>query len=177
METEEQQYETDYDFPETPKDLQGNTTDEQDKRTALTDQYDLMQLASNVHSKNTSMSTDYTLTRYNTEIINAKFPKFVRNQRKAVRILESFMIPTKQELLRRYTPETVEKILLQARQDYKSVEGLLLGEVDEMVIIARSGKGEVIESILHHGSNVEDIEEMKLRMKDDTVKSKLQERS
>lgn len=140
----------------------------------LGDIYDIYGMASNVHSKHSTMSRDYTLARYNSEVINAKLPKFIREQRKIVRILESFLIIPLDTLQRRYGESAVgiRKHLLQV---YDDIEKLLLGELDEMVIISRAGKGNVIEAMLKHGKTKEVQEEYERSLESEGVMNKLKE--
>ena len=102
------------------------------------DLFDVYSKASGVHSKISDMSEDYTLTRYNLDIYNQKFPKFVREQRKVLRIVKSFIIIPFDKLENKYGTEIAIMVHNILEKEYKIVEDLLLGELDECVIMART---------------------------------------
>lgn len=170
-----QRYQIENEFPARPDNEDEAIQQDLERSTPLGDMYDVYGMASNVHSKITDMTRDYTLGKYNTEIINAKFPKFIREQRKVVRIMKSFMLPTMASLLKRFpnmTLDEVKSLVLAMKQNYMDVERLLLGELDEMVIISRAGKGEVLTAMLVGHKDKEERAEYEQQMAD-SLKDKL----
>jgi hypothetical protein len=153
-----QKYELEYDEQE-PKEVKEKDIIDVPKDDPLGDVYDVYGMVSNVHSKITGMTRDYVLAQYTSEVINSKFPKFVREQRKTLRVVKSFLIVPLEELKNRYEPVYAEKVYRLIWKIYKDIEELLLGEIDEMVIISRAGKGEVTKAMLLHGRTKEEREE------------------
>lgn len=142
------------------------------------DVYDVYAKAVGVHSKISGMTEDYTLTRYNIDIYNSKFPKFVREQRKVLRIIKSFLIIPLSELKKFYNTEKQAKtVYAKLVREYKIVEELLIGELDECVIMGRTPQGEVINAFLQHGLQPENREAYEAEIEQPTIKSKLKERS
>ncbi len=133
-------------------------------------------MVSNVHSNISQMSRDYVLAHYTTDVINSKFPKFIREQRKTLRIIKSFLIIPEKQLQRRYGLEEAKRIYGEIKEIYKNVEMLLLGELDEMVIISRAGHGEVTKAMLMHGRTREEREEYEDEISDHGVRDRLMEK-
>lgn len=170
-----QVYELEYEKPQ-PEDDYGRLEVQEEKEAPLGDAYDLYGMLTAVHSRKTDMTRDYTLARYNSTIINEKFPKFIREQRKIVRILESFMVVPMATLLKRYTPQYAKKAHAAMRKSFHDVQGLLLGELDEMVIISRAGKGEPLKAGLLHGRSREEVDEYNEAVENSGTKGKLTEK-
>lgn len=171
-----QKYEMDYEAPVPTYDEE--EVPEERREHPLGDVYDVYGMASNVHSRKTDMTRDYTLAKYNSELINGKFPKFIREQRKVIRILKSYMLVPKEVLIKRgFHPGYIERALRAMKKSYADCEALLLGELDEMVIISRAGKGEVIKAMLMHGKTREEQNEYNLAVEQgETLKDGLTER-
>lgn len=165
-------YKIEYEFPKKPETVKEEIITE----NSLGDIFDVYGMASNVHSKKSGMTRDYTLAKYDTEIINTKFPKFIREQRKIVRILKSFMIIPREMLEKVYNKETATYINMIMKKNYEEIEGLLIGEIDEMVIISRAGRGEVIKAMLMHGKNREEQEEYEQEVEGKKTIDKLKEK-
>lgn len=141
------------------------------------DVYDVYAKASGVHSKLSGMTEDYTLARYNIDIYNQKLPKFIREQRKVIRIIKSYLILPKEILRTVYNTETkVEEVYNGLLNEYNIVEELLLGELDESVLMSRTPNGEVIKAFLMHGLNQESREQYDLNNEKPTISNKLKER-
>lgn len=143
----------------------------------LGDVYDVYGMVSRVHSQQTSMTRDYTLAQYTSEVINAKFPKFVREQRKTLRVVKSFMLVSEERLAKRYNEKYAKKCIKVLQKIYDDIEELLLGEIDEMVIISRAGKGEVTKAMLLHSRTKEEREEYEQNLGGNGMKDKLMEKS
>lgn len=142
------------------------------------DVYDVYAKAVGVHSKLSGMTEDYTLTRYNIDIYNQKFPKFVREQRKVLRIIKSFLIIPLSRLKILYnTEDQAKRVYAQLVREYKIVEELLLGELDECVIMARTPEGDVIKAFLQHGLNPENRDSYDIETEQPNIKRKLNERT
>lgn len=146
------------------------------------DVFDMYGMASEVHSDLTTMTRDYVLAKYTSEVINAKFPKFVREQRKVVRILKSVIIPPTYVLQQKYKyeknpKEKAKQVQKAVKKIYRDIEKLLIGEVDEMVIISRADRGQVISSMLKHGKTKEELDEMESEMRPDNIKTRLTEKT
>lgn len=176
QEEEERVYEMEYEFPERPDHMKEKEEDIEIDQP-LGDVYDVYGMASSVHSRMTSMTRDYTLAKYNSGIINEKFPKFIREQRKVVRILQSFMVVPKMVLAKRFNKDYAEYAHKLMLKSFSDIQKLLLGEIDEMVIISRAGKGEVIKAMLMHGKTKEEQQEYEQTVDSDTVLGRLKERS
>lgn len=146
------------------------------KEQPLGDVYDIYGMVSDVHSKITDMSRDYVLANYTSEIINSKFPKFVREQRKTLRIIKSFLEVPEVELEKRYNSDYVKTIKTNIHSIYLDIKSLLLGELDEMTIMSRAGKGKVTDAMLLHGRGREEREEFE-REYSEGVKERLMEKS
>lgn len=171
-----QVYELEYDKdePKEPKEEENIGTEKTDD--PLGDVFDVYGMVSNVHSKITSMTRDYVLAQYTSEVINAKFPKFVREQRKTLRVVKSFLIIPLIELKNKFNEQYAIRVYNSILKVYTDIEELLLGELDEMVIISRAGKGEVTRAMLLHGRTREEREEFDNEGKTG-VKEKLLEKS
>lgn len=133
------------------------------------DLYDIYGSATDIGSKNTDMTADYTKTRYDVDITQYKLPRFVREQLKILRITKDFLIPTKQMLEklnngRRFSliePETenehneiisgTDKMINEIKNEFLVIQSLLGGEIDELVIMSRTPKGQVIDAMLKLG--------------------------
>lgn len=169
-EEEEQEYKTDREIL-FPKGLNV----EQDQ---VGDVYDLYREAAGVHSKLTTMTEDYTLSRYNIDIYNLKLPKFIREQRKLVRIMETCIV-TPLHILIRHTKGNIEeatKIQEQLQREFLAIQTLLLGELDETVIMGRTTEGEVITAFLKHGLSPAIEQEYEDDTKNKTLLNKLTEK-
>lgn len=167
-------------YPVTPKEILITEKAAEEKPGDL---YDLYGMATDVHSRYSEMTKDYTLGRYNTTIINEKFPKFLRKQFKMARLIEPIMVPEEKKLIRKYwylgeeTAKAMAKeIILIATKHYEAVKKNLLAEADEMVIITRTGKGQVIDSMLTHGKSREEIEGYEEAQRRGNILEKLKEK-
>lgn len=114
----------------------------------INDSIGVYNTASNVHSKSTSMTRDYTLARYNSTIVNDKLPKFLREQRKVLRVIKSYLIVNIITLKKRYNQNMAILIQNELKKIYAEIDNLIIGESDELVIMSRAGKGHVIDSML-----------------------------
>lgn len=141
-----------------------------DEEEIISDQFDLFSLATRVHSDISSMSKDYTLANYNSQILNAKLPKYIREQRKALRIIKTYLEIPIERLEKRYDKEEAKLILKQLQETFKRIERLLIGELDEIVIMTRAEGGKVINAILQHGLLGRDTEEL-----DDMINNRKEE--
>lgn len=124
------------------------------------DVYDVYNMVSNVHSNISEMNKDYVLAQYTSDVINNKFPKFVREQRKILRIIKSYLIIPDSILQERFNNnDVINEVKIKLMSSFIEIEKLLLGEVEEMVIMSRAGKGEVTRAMLLHGRTKEEREE------------------
>lgn len=154
----------------------GTGVDDSD-RSRVADMYDLYGKASTVHSKHSRMTEDYTLTNYHIDMYNEKLPKFIREQRKLLRIIKNYMIPSKEKLRELYNDEIkIEYIIKKITEQYLLIEELLLGELDEVVIMGRSPKGEVIGAFLKHGLNDDLRDGLNAEMKQSDMIERLKEK-
>lgn len=113
-----------------------------------------------VHSKNSDMTEDYTLTRYNHDIYNDKIPKFIREQKKIIRIIKTFLTIPKGQLYKTFkNTKKVEQAEQELNKEYEMIRILLQAELDEMVIMGRTPKGEVIRAFLVKGFSPDEKEE------------------
>lgn len=150
--------------------------EKKEEQQPMGDVYDVYGKAVRVHSRISGMTEDYTLTKYNIDVYNMKVPKFIREQRKLLRIIKSYMIVPKEQLVDYYnTEEVAEDCYKRLLKEYALVEELLLGELDEMVIMARSDEGQVIKAFLKHGMNPELREDYDSENDTPTVGSRLTE--
>ena len=142
------------------------------------DVYDVLAKAVSVHSKLSNMSEDYTLTRYDEDIYNMKVPKFVREQRKLLRVVKSYIVIPK-SILRSFfnTQSKIDEIHEGLIKEYKVIEKLLLGELDETVIMGRTPKGEVIKALLRHGMTHAENQEHDGEIEKPTIGQKMNERN
>lgn len=142
------------------------------------DVYDVYQKAVAVHSTISGMTEDYTLTRYNQDVYNQKFPKFIREQRKLLRIIKSYIIIPLPKLRRFYnTEEKAKEVYRGLVEEFKIIEELLIGELDECVIMGRTPQGEVINAFLKHGLQPESRDTYDLEVDKPTARQKATERT
>lgn len=170
-----QKYELDEGPPQQTKseiELEKPTT----KEEAMADVYDVYNMVSGVHSKITNMTRDYTLAKLNSDLVNGKFPKFIREQRKTLRIIKSFLIIPEEELCKRYDREVAKAIRKQIIEEYRHIQEILLGELDEMVILSRAGKGEITTGMLMHGRGKDEREDFQKELGNQGMKEKLLEK-
>lgn len=122
-----------------------------EEETILSDELDLFTLATKVHSDIAGMNRDYTLANYESNIMQSKIPKFIREQRKVLRIIKSYIVVPIEKLQKKYGKEEAQKVLDQLETRYERIEKLIIGELDEIVIMSRAEGGKVRNSILSHG--------------------------
>lgn len=174
--TEEEKQE--YIVDETPEDKVAYKIKRDKDEQPMGDVYDVYAKAVGVHSKISEMTEDYTLTRYDHDVYNQKFPKFIREQRKLLRIIKSYIIIPLNLLKKHYNNEEITKTIYKGLvREYKIIEELIIGELDECVIMGRTPNGEVIKAFLLHGLNPEIREEHDIETSRPTIKEKLKERA
>lgn len=176
----ENEYALEYDSGEpVPEDDPEKEEEEKEKKKheqPMGDIYDVYGKAVAVHSKLTSMTEDYTLTRYNVDIYNQKVPKFIREQRKVLRVIKSYIVIPLAQLLDFYNTKEKAKLVYRGLwKQYRMIEELLLGELDETVIMGRTDQGQVIEAFLEHGMHPSSREEYESRVDIPDGKSRLME--
>lgn len=148
-----------------------------DRKGVTGDTFDIYGMVSRVHSKNTSMSRDYVLADYTSDIHKGSMGKFVIEQRKTLQVINSFLVLSKDKLKLYYnSPEKVGFAYNSILETYKRIERLLLSECDEMAIISRAGKGDVKKGMIMAGRNKEEREELEGEMRGIDTKSKLMEK-
>lgn len=136
--------------------------------SAFSDIYDIYNKSATVHSNMTDMTDDYTLSRYDFDIYQNPLPKFIREQRKVLRVIETYMLIPQIELKKlNYSDLEIEKIQKALLAEFIIIKKLIIGELDEMVIMARSQKGEVINAFLNVGLNDGMRQEIDLRRKEE----------
>lgn len=127
---------------------------------ALSDVYDFYDLMTSVHSPVSDVTRDFTLSKYDGNIIHNKFAKFIREQLKVIRIIEDYLIIPLEVLETKYQPEFAKKIYDGLLYDSQSIKNLLLSEIYVMIIMARAEKGEVRDAMLVHGKTPQELEKM-----------------
>lgn len=172
----ENEYEEEETQTYTPTPITTKTEDNKKRDLPLGDAFDLYGMASAVHSQTTDMTRDYTLAKLDSDIINNKFAKFIREQRKTIRVIKSFLLIPKQKLTQRYGNQKATQIHQRLKEDYEQIQTILLGELDEMVILSRAGKGQVTTAMLTHGRSKEERDEYDQQLKDQGIREKLTEK-
>lgn len=151
---------------------------EEKNEQPMGDVYDVYAKAVGVHSKLSKMSEDYVLTRYNIDVYNQKFPKFIREQRKLLRIIKSYIIIPLSILKAYYnTDEKAKEVHKGLQREYNLIEELIIGELDECVIMGRTPQGEVIKAFLQHGLNEGSREIYDVETENPSMGKKIRERT
>lgn len=169
---ETQQY--DLSDPNEPVASFSELSDKEEK--VMGDSFDLYALASEVHSPVSELTRDFTLGQLNGEFLSGKFPKFIREQLKVIRIVQDFLNIPKYKLMERYNNEEfVDNLRLCIEHNVNKIRDLMLMEIYSMVVLSRSD-GQILKAILTHGRTSEEVDSL-----DDprrrTVQQKLMENS
>ena len=129
-------------------------------KEAMTDTYDLLDMVTNVHSKVPELNKDFTMSDLREEIIDGKLTKFIREQLKILRIMESYLVVDKNVLMRRnFTEEEAKLIRARLNTTYERIHKLITTEFYSMVVMSRAFGGRILKAVLLHSRRPEEIEE------------------
>ena len=93
-----------------------------------------------------------------------------------LRVIKSYLIIPLVKLLKFFNKrEKAVEVYRGLWKEYRIIEELLLGELDETVIMGRTPEGEVIEAFLKHGMNPELREDYDTQTESPSVKGRLME--
>lgn len=149
----------------------------EENKEPMGDVYDVYGKAVGVHSKVSDMTEDYTLTRYDKDIYLEKFPRFIREQRKLLRIMKTYIIIPLEVLKSHYnSEEKARRVHEGLKREYEVIQELIIGELDECVIMGRTPRGEVINAFLKHGLQQEEREMLDIETEKPELKNLLRER-
>lgn len=139
-----------------PQSRSSNRYEDKEDKIPFSDIFDIYHKASSVHSRLSDMNEDYTLSRYDVDVYNNPIPKFIREQRKLLRIIKTFVCIPQATLMKVYNDEKkVEAISKGLAKEFAIIEEIMICELDEVAIMARSMKGEVITAFLQVGATPE----------------------